>query len=165
MPIYRLYCETEEAYVTGESVQPPTECYNDAEHTIRDGSVTLLKKGSGLRSVTPITVLKAGFKPKEYAEINGSSWESVSTFLLNAALSCSSFVFIASMSGSSGTGYIRVFDVSNNTTLASVEVSGTDKTIYRTEVETMSDDDAIVEIQMREEGSSKVRLYYASSEI
>jgi len=165
MPRYRIYCETEQVYVVGQSDEPPTECYNDPAHVVRLDSVVIVGRDVDLKPVATVTNVKAGKHGSEYAEVNGSSWESVSTTLLNASSKPSTFTAVTGMSGSNGQGYVRMFDVTHQQELAVIEFTNEDKQVHRIDIQNLPDEDAIVEIQMRETGSKKARLYYASWEV
>jgi hypothetical protein len=39
---YKIYCETEEVYVSGYGEEAPTKCYNDGAHIINENSVRMI---------------------------------------------------------------------------------------------------------------------------
>lgn len=161
MATYRIFCVTEDAHVEGESDTPLTACPNDQQHEVRQDSVTFLFDANVGLAVSPIGSLQTR---GERAEASNSKWQVAATTVLYQKARPSVLMVVGSTKKGDDVGVVRLFDVTNNVTLAEIEFSGQTKTIYRGPITGLADEgDAVAEIQVKAV-DGKAYLHYAGLE-
>jgi len=114
----------------------------------------------------------AGTYSNEYVQHTQSTWATVGAmiFMGQDVFTIESFSIIAWLGADTLTGYVRVYDFTNNNEIAQITISGSgpgalDKYMYTTnDLSNLPDDAAIFEFQLRVEGtgSKTIRMSYAS---
>jgi len=99
-----------------------------------------------------------------YVEYNSTTWQAAAEFWYNGTdeVVAQTMNIIASRNGTTGTGTVRVYDVTNNNEIASITITTDTMTIYEDDTLTnLPAAAAIFEIQVIKDagGSSKVRLH------
>jgi len=114
----------------------------------------------------------AGTYSDEYVQHTQSTWATVGSmiFMGQNVFTIESFRVIAWLGSDKLTGYVRVYDFTNNNEIAQITISGSgpgalDKYMYTTnDLSNLPDDAAIFEFQIRVEGTGakNIRMSYAS---
>jgi hypothetical protein len=168
--IYRVWCVTEGAYVeTTWETSEPTECPNDPGHTIDTNSIAIIKTSEahlrldGTNSpdtdidfgANKITNLDADNNP--YMVISSSTFKTFAAFVYEGSNvhPVTEIMAIGSRTGTSGTVYLRLYDVTNSLEIAQVTWTTVDQQIITSSsLSNLPTGQAIFEIQAREDGSN-----------
>ena len=107
--IYRLWCNTEEAYVETEYLNSePTECPNNPAHEIDTDSICIIKTAEV--KVQYSFAFWRGTNP--YIEIDSTSWSTVAAFRYLGSDACpiTKVICIVSRAGTTGTSKWRQYN-------------------------------------------------------
>jgi hypothetical protein len=91
----------------------------------------------------------------EYVQIISSEWANVGDFIFEGTIDtpCTDFEIIGWVTSSGATGYVRLYDYTNNTEVGVITVGGTEKTIHENVNLILPTTGAILEIQMKVTGT------------
>ena len=111
------------------------------------------------------TIISSGYGSiRNYARVKGNTWVSlgVQVFAGTTTWIPSLFKAVAELN-SSGTGYIRLYDLTNNETLAEITVTDTSMTIYTdNSLSNLPDSEAVIEVQAKTQNSSTQIYIYSA---
>ena len=165
--LFRIWCETEQAYVYTSTwaTEEPTECPNDAEHTINTDSIAIVQTGK--EEGDPycyINFVESDRKP--YRKITKDSWETIAKFMYVGwdMHPISSFSAVVGRSGTTGTARIRLRDMVNNNILAEMSwTTGDAQTVMDQELENVPTESTILQIQVKLDSNSDSKSYVYST--
>jgi len=165
---YRLYCETEasEVYVWGDTT--PTECPNDAGHTIDSNSIAIVEKRRQTTHTYAHLEFNTGALP--YVEVNnGTTWTTIGAFEYSGhdVFEANKMTAIVSRAGATGESRVRLRDVTNGKTIEGKTWAEEEQQVVSdNSFQNVPDDPAILEVQVKQmtEGDSAARVWNFSLE-
>jgi len=147
---YRIYCVTEATQVFVWADSEPTECPNDAGHTIDSDSIAIVERKR--QKVHTYAHLEFNTGNLPYVEIEGDSWVTIGAFEYSGCddFHANKITAIVSRTGTTNESRIRLRDVTNGNTIEG-------KTFSEEEQQVISDDSfqnlptapAIFEVQVK----------------
>ena len=164
--IYRIWCETESAYVnTTWQIDAPTECPNDSEHTIDTDSIAIIQTGEEIGDpYCYINYTESDKKP--YRAINNATWVTIAKFMYVGfdMHPITSFSAVVSRAAETGTAYIRLRDMTNNNILGQTSWTTEDTQIVMIQsLENIPTSSAILQIQAKLNSNSDSHSYIFST--
>jgi len=164
---YRIWCETEAAEVFTWADSEPTECPNNAGHTIDTNSITIIDRKKPTTHLYAFLEFNNG--PLPFVEISSDSFTTIGAFKY-----CGSDVFeankiaaVVSRAGTTGTSRIRLRDVTNGATIEGKNWTEEEQQIISDDsFQNLPTDEAIFEVQVKvlTAGDSAARVWNFSLE-
>jgi hypothetical protein len=164
---YRIWCETEatEVYVWDNS--EPTECPNDAGHTIDSDSITIIEKRKQTTHAYAHLEFNTGALP--YVEVSSDSYTTIGAFEYSGkdVFEANKMTAIVSRAGTVGTAKVRLRDVTNGNTIEGKTWTTEDQQVITdASFQNVPSGTAILEVQVKVQaaGDSAARVWNFSLE-
>ncbi len=155
---YRIWCVTEAAYIYEWATAEPTDCPNDAGHTI-DATQTTITETEPIEIYTTFNFYDA-LAP--YVWFDDETWKACTAFIYQGSdtLPISKIDCMVSREGDAGVAHWRLWDVTNSTELGTDSWTSVGQQKSSGTLSNVPTGEAMLELQVKlDESSDKSRIW------